>query len=43
MDTTETLKVDYMDDKLVQDAGFRNHLLSEICKVCVLSLLLRLP
>lgn len=33
MDETVTRKVDYMDDKLVQDPGFRRHLLSEICKV----------
>ncbi|GAX78330.1 hypothetical protein CEUSTIGMA_g5772.t1 [Chlamydomonas eustigma] len=33
MDITETLKIDYMDDKLVQDVGFRKHILSEICKV----------
>lgn len=32
-DATVTKKVDYMDDKLVQDPGFRKHILSEICKV----------
>ncbi|GFH06757.1 PPDK_N domain-containing protein [Haematococcus lacustris] len=33
MDTTETRKVDYMDDQLVQDPGFRRDITSRICKV----------
>ena len=28
-----TQKVDYMDDPLVRDAGYRRKLLSDICKV----------
>jgi len=33
MDPTETKRVDYMDDKLVQDPKYRQSLLSSICKV----------
>jgi alpha-glucan,water dikinase len=33
MDPTETRKVDYMEDQLVQDAGFRSSLFSRICTV----------
>ncbi|KAG1681344.1 hypothetical protein FOA52_007392 [Chlamydomonas sp. UWO 241] len=33
MDTTVTRRVDYMDDKLVQDPAYRTFILSEICKV----------
>lgn len=33
MDPTEMVRVDYMDDKLVQDPGYRNSLMSRICNV----------
>jgi alpha-glucan,water dikinase len=33
MDPTETRKVDYMDDRLVQDPAYRKDILSRICKV----------
>lgn len=33
MDTTETQRVDYMSDKLVQDPEYRQKLLARICKV----------
>lgn len=33
MDTTETQRVDYMSDKFVQDAGYRQALMTRICKV----------
>jgi len=33
MDTTETRRVDYMSDKLVQDPEYRQKLLARICKV----------
>lgn len=36
MDETITKRVDYMDDKLVQDPAFRQSLLAAICKVLVL-------
>ncbi len=33
MDTTVTKRIDYMDDRLVQDPAYRQQLLSQICKV----------
>ena len=33
MDATVTTRIDYMDDRLVQDAAYRRDLTSRICKV----------